>query len=709
MTDQDSPYPEVRVCVSNTDDPDMPVLTFRVWAIGLPICLVVSCINAYSLLRPGGPFVASYAVILITYPIGKTLAWALPIRSWTLPNALPLIGGKEFSFNPCPFNIKEHALISVMFIASNSSPYALQCVLVIRQQYGISIGFPLALCFELASRLLGLSMVVMGQKLVVERASAIWPTILVYPTLLNTLHAELEAVHAPTIPRRRFFVIGFAIAFAYNFLPGFLFTGLSYFSFICWIWPGNAIVNQLFGSLTGLSMSILSFDWNQVITVYEPFFVPWWSQANVALGFILSCWVIAPAIYYNDVWKSGHFPISSSGAFDRFAQPYNLSRVLTSDLKFNATGYAEYSPLYLTATFSVLYLAAFAVMPALFIHFVLQYGRKLLEIILNHTNQDEDIHARLMRHYKPVPIWWYGAIFCLSFAMSIVSIKVQDIETPVWMLLLALLLAAMSYLPLAFVLARSGQALSLNLMAEVIPGALLPGKPLANMVSKVYSVQTVGVALFLSGTFKLGHYLKLPPRTVFIVIVVAVSTCCCAQVGLYWWLLSTVPDLCNPGQSNHLTCPYAQTFYTASIIWGTIGPRRQFGRGGVHNLELYGLVIGTLLPWPFWLLHRRNPASWARLVNVPIILYGSAYVPSWGCLPYTSSALVGFISQYLLKRWNFRWWAKYNYVLGAALDAGTSLSTLVITGALIIPKGGRLSPAWWGNNVWKKSKRDFPT
>ncbi|KIO20143.1 hypothetical protein M407DRAFT_81893, partial [Tulasnella calospora MUT 4182] len=180
-----------------------------------------------------------------------------------------------------------------------------------------------------------------------------------------------------------------------------------------------------------------------------------------------------------------------------------------------------------------------------------------------------------------------------------------------------------------------------------------------------------------------------------------------AQVGLYWWLLSTVPDLCSPSQRNHLTCPLAHTFHTASIIWGTIGPRRQFGRAGVYNLELYGLAVGAFLPLPLWLLQRYNTASWVRLINIPIILYGPAYAPSWGCLPYTSSGLVGFIFQYLVKRRNFRWWAKYNYVLGAALDAGTSLSTLIIAAALVIPKGGTLSPAWWGNTVWQTSKRNL--
>jgi hypothetical protein len=33
--EDDSPYPEVRSAVANTDDPDMPCNTFRAWVLGL--------------------------------------------------------------------------------------------------------------------------------------------------------------------------------------------------------------------------------------------------------------------------------------------------------------------------------------------------------------------------------------------------------------------------------------------------------------------------------------------------------------------------------------------------------------------------------------------------------------------------------------------------------------------------------------------------
>jgi hypothetical protein len=52
--------------------------------------------------------------------------------------------------------------------------------------------------------------------------------------------------------RYRFFVLIGLTSFAWFFLPGFFWTGLSLFSWACWIAPGNVVVNQLFGTVSGL-------------------------------------------------------------------------------------------------------------------------------------------------------------------------------------------------------------------------------------------------------------------------------------------------------------------------------------------------------------------------------------------------------------------------------------------------------------------------
>ncbi len=88
-------------------------------------------------------------------------------------------------------------------------------------------------------------------------------------------------------------------------------------------------------------------------------------------------------------------------------------------------------------------------------------------------------------------------------------------------------------------------------------------------------------------------------------------------------------------------------------------------------------------------------------------------------------AIVGFIFQYVIRRRHFAWWAKYNYVLSAALDSGVALSVIFIfftyvssrpcgpndeltsTPSLQYPKNGTIGEnsvlAWWGNNVYAET------
>lgn len=49
--EDESPYPEVRAAVSNTDDIDMPVDTIRAWTIGLLWALLIPGLNQFLYLR----------------------------------------------------------------------------------------------------------------------------------------------------------------------------------------------------------------------------------------------------------------------------------------------------------------------------------------------------------------------------------------------------------------------------------------------------------------------------------------------------------------------------------------------------------------------------------------------------------------------------------------------------------------------------------
>jgi hypothetical protein len=53
---------------------------------------------------------------------------------------------------------------------------------------------------------------------------------------------------------------------------------------------------------------------------------------------------------------------------------------------------------------------------------------------------------------------------------------------PWWGMPFALLLPIIYTIPVSYVYAMTGQSVSVNLVAEIIPGTLIEGKPLPNMV-----------------------------------------------------------------------------------------------------------------------------------------------------------------------------------------------------------------------------------
>jgi hypothetical protein len=59
-----------------------------------------------------------------------------------------------------------------------------------------------------------------------------------------------------------------------------------------------------------------------------------------------------------------------------------------------------------------------------------------------------DVHARLMTSYRPVPDWWYVAVFLATFAAACVCIEMWEYHMTVWALLLALALAAVYIIPI---------------------------------------------------------------------------------------------------------------------------------------------------------------------------------------------------------------------------------------------------------------------
>jgi OPT oligopeptide transporter protein len=62
-----------------------------------------------------------------------------------------------------------------------------------------------------------------------------------------------------------------------------------------------------------------------------------------------------------------------------------------------------------------------------------------------------------------------------------------------------------------------------DIIAQFMIGYVLPGKPIANLLFKIYGrISTIHALSFLAD-LKLGHYMKIPPRCMYIAQVMNIS------------------------------------------------------------------------------------------------------------------------------------------------------------------------------------------
>ncbi|KAF8510486.1 OPT oligopeptide transporter [Gautieria morchelliformis] len=690
VLEDDSPYPEVRAAVANTDDIDMPANTLRAWVIGIMFAILVPGLNQFFFFRFPSITIQTIAAQLMIFPVGRLWSHLMPNRK--------LFG---LSINPGQYTVKEHVLTTVMATVAGQSAYATDIIAVQRVFYHQSWSFGYQWLIVMSTQLMGFSLGGAARRFLVSPPSMIWPTDLVSCALFNTLHSQYFSGQGNRagISRERFFLYAFLGSFFWYFLPGYLFQALSYFAWVTWIFPKSATIGALFGYHRGMGMSVITFDWAQIAYVVSPLASPWWAEANIFAGFVAIFWIIAPV--FTNTWYSAYLPISTSNSYDNTGALYNVTQIVTADSVLDLAKYKAYSPLFLSATFAMAYGVSFASITATIVHTFLYFRKQIAVQARRSLHEQPDIHARLMSRYKQVPEWWYAVIFVSMFTFGVVAIEVWPTQMPVWAFVLALLISFVYTIPIGMIQAITNQQVGLNVITELIIGYALPGRPIAMMLFKTWGYITMVQALSFTSDFKLGHYMKVPPRPMFWAQIVATVLAGTTQLGVQAWMFSHIPEICTPTQKNGFFCLSTQVFGTASIIWGVIGPSRQFSSGQIYHGLVFFFLVGAVLPVIPWMITRKYPSSWVRYINFPVLLSGTGSIPPATAVNFVPWALVGFIFQYVIRRRHFSWWAKYNYVLSAGLDSGVAIATIVIFFCLEYPLNGAIGinnvQRWWGN------------
>ncbi|KAF4968376.1 hypothetical protein FSARC_4173 [Fusarium sarcochroum] len=704
-----SVYPEVRAVVDPTDDPTLPVGTFRAFFLGTIFAIIGTTIEHFFSLRMPAVYLSTYMVQLFTLPLGALMARWLPTRKFR-------VFSWEFSFNPGPFSQKENILIAIManvsFGGSAVGAYVVTIIQVLKLDtfYGEKVlanSIPWQVVTLLSTQLLGYGCAGMARRFLVYPPSMIWPKSLANIALTKALYKDDgeigETANGWKMSRYKFFFVCFTSMFVYYWIPNFLFRAISLFNWPTWISPGNVTLALIAGATCGLGLNPLpTLDWNIATFLGDPIISPFFTLMNFASGMAIMGFIVAPLLYFNNVWDAGYLPINGNLVYDNTGNRYNVSRILQPDFTLNQTAYYEYSVPLVTTTQITKYAASFMLYVATPVHMYLWHRKDIMSGLRaswsrkSRAEEFDDVHNRLMSAYPECPHWWYIVTLIASFILACVSASVWPTGMPIWGIVLALLFTIVLQIPVGMLLAVTNLEVSTGVLAMVIGGYMLEGKTIPNMIFKMFSYMSTHQSLNFICDLKLAHYAKIPPRWAFAAQVYATFLAGFVGLGVNHWLLRNVEDVCQMHQKNRFTCPSTHSYFMSSVIWGVVGPRRLFGTEGPYRAITYTIPLGIILPIVLYLGAKRWPNSFWRNINAPVLFAGPmGWAPfNWSYMQGT--VVLAFVFNFVIKRRYTAWWEKYAYVLTSSLNAAIGISGAVMYFAVQHP-GVVLD--WWGDKV----------
>ncbi|CCE77999.1 Piso0_000609 [Millerozyma farinosa CBS 7064] len=699
-----SPYPEVRAVTDPYDDPSIPCESWRVYLVGIIWVGITSFINQYFAQRYPAITLPSSACQILIYPCGLLLSY--------LPNLkIPLFKGRHIMLNPGPWSFKEQMLASMM-VSITSTPYVEGPIYAMKMSsfYGenwVSWGFQIL--WGISTQFVGFGLAGIIRKFCIYPSKSLWPSVL--PTLAVNrallVPEKGENIHGWTISRYGYFFIIFAASFVWYWVPGYLFTALSTFNWLTWIKPDNFNLATITGGSSGLGFNpIPTFDWNVINAVVYPLVYPFFNVLNNFAGAIIGFFVIA-GVYYTNMYWSAYLPVNSSGTFNNKGESYEISEILNDQGVLDEKKYQEYGPPFYTAANLVLYGSFFASYPfTIFYTITTNWSdivfamKSLVKALMDFKRSSsfgyDDAHCRMMRRYKEVPEWVFLLILIISIVLAIVCVEVYPTTTPVWGIFFTIAINFLFLIPFTTLYSLTGYQLTMNVLVELIVGYALPGKPNAHLILKSFGTQTDMQAQDYISNNKMAHYAKISPWSAFRVQVLGTFINLFISLAIINWQITSFEGLCTSDQPQKFTCAAdAEIYFSASVIWGVIGPKRIFG--GLYPLLRWCFLIGFLLVIPCYFIYRVLPRKYRSYWQPAIIIGGMLNFFAPYNLNYITMGLyISFIFMYYIKNHYLTWWEKYNYITTGGLTSGLAISSVVLFFAVDYHAK---TLSWWGNNV----------
>lgn len=309
-----------------------------------------------------------------------------------------------------------------------------------------------------------------------------------------------------------------------------------------------------------------------------------------------------------------------------------------------------------------------------------------------------------MQRYKEVPEWWYGVCLLVAIAFGVAGVAAYPTNTSPGVVFYGLLLCLIFIVPVGIVKSMTGIEVTLNVLAEFIGGAWVEGNATSLNFFKSFGYVTCAHAIWFTNDLKMAHYIKIPPRQTFWAQMMAtlVSTLVCTAILNFQMSL---PNICTAEAPFRFTCPGINTFFTASVMWGTIGPSRVFGAGAPYTATLIGWPLGIVIAGGIYYIQRRFPKNAVlRQIHPVVMVYGPINWAPYNLSYFLPALPIGYLSWVYTKQRYLAFWAKYNFVLSAAWSVAIAICALICFFAL--QYNGIELPEWWGNTAQNQGCED---
>ncbi|KAI3325907.1 OPT oligopeptide transporter protein-domain-containing protein [Xylariaceae sp. AK1471] len=710
--------PEVRRVVSLHDDTSLPTLTFRYFVLAILFVIPGAFLSQINTFRTTyAPYSVFFVQIASNY-VGLWLARVLPNRQIGIP-----LTKWSFNMNPGPWSVKEHVLVTITAASGATGNLATTPIAVGELYFNERLHPAAAIFFMWSIDATGYAFAAIARQLLLYEPGYQWWQALCQTALFETQSKQNKSPSPAA--RKQFKVFWFVLLgiTLWQFLPEFVFPFFSSLAFLCWVAPHNPIANFIGSGLGGMGFLNLSFDWANISNYNAgvPLFLsPWWSQVVLFASFVMSAWVLLPAAKWGGLGGYSHC-LMSNRACTADGKTYPVSALVTSSNTFNQTAYEEYGPMYLGVhnLWTIFFDYASYISAYSWIAFfgAANIKRAYKKFRARRNNPGQGINHQytdrlnvLMRSYKEVPLWWYLALFSTAFTSIITIVALDLIFIPWWTYFVALATGAVVVVPLGWLYAVSNFQLPIGTFNELLYGTMVQNlshhrNPIGASVYGSIAGDAWYRAQYMLQDQKIGHYMHVPQRAVFFSQVFGITLGVPINYAAMRWVLNTKRDYLTgefEDPAHIWTGQSLAGYLTLGVQYVLIGPTKLFQQQQWKPIP-YAFLFGAGAPAVIYLLHRLFPRAKFHLWNATIFCSGASIFYGNVSTGYFSRFIGGFVVMYWAYRYRYQLWARYNFILAAAFDAGFNLNLLLIF--LFFGSGKVITmPHWWGNDAQSVEK-----